>query len=91
MRATFEMTEAHQARVLKTIEDMVQSLERNHIRKLQVSGHVNAISAMFKTSNIIQYIVQCIINKSPSLSPCVHHLQPVIVNTWAYQVPSSKM
>lgn len=29
------MAEAHQARVQKTIEDMVQSLERDHIRKMQ--------------------------------------------------------
>lgn len=85
------MAEAHQARVQKTIEDMVQSLERDHIRKMQVSGYGNAISAMSKTYNAIQYIVQCIIYKSPFLSPCVHHLQPVIVNTWAYQVPSSNL
>jgi len=30
------MAEAHQARVQKAVEDMVQSLEREHIRKMQV-------------------------------------------------------
>ena len=33
------MAEAHQARVQSVIEDMVQNLERDHIRKMQVSGH----------------------------------------------------
>uniref|UniRef100_A0A3Q2X3Q9 Protein FAM136A n=1 Tax=Haplochromis burtoni TaxID=8153 RepID=A0A3Q2X3Q9_HAPBU len=31
-----EMAEAHQARVQNVIEDMVQSLEKDHIRKMQV-------------------------------------------------------
>lgn len=31
-----EMAEAHQARMQKEVEDMVQSLERDHIRKMQV-------------------------------------------------------
>lgn len=31
------MAEAQQARVQKAVEDMVQSLEREHIRKMQVS------------------------------------------------------
>lgn len=32
------MAEAHQARVQAAVEDMVQSLERNHIRKMQVGA-----------------------------------------------------
>lgn len=31
------MAEAHQARVTKAVEDMVQSLERDQIRKMQVT------------------------------------------------------
>lgn len=30
------MAEAHQARVSNVVEEMVQSLERDHIRKMQV-------------------------------------------------------
>lgn len=30
------MAEAHQARMQTVVEDMVQSLEREHIRKMQV-------------------------------------------------------
>nr|ACI67987.1 FAM136A [Salmo salar] len=58
MRATFEMTEAHQARVLKTIEDMVQSLERNHIRKLQPGSHVE---------------VQCRVLRALHRHNCIEH------------------
>lgn len=35
-----EMAEAHQARVQAAVEEMVQSLEKNHIRKMQV-GVIN--------------------------------------------------
>lgn len=31
------MAEAHQTRVQKVVEDMVQGLEKDHIRKMQVS------------------------------------------------------
>lgn len=36
------MAEAHQARMQNVVEEMVQSLERDHIRKMQVG-----ISALF--------------------------------------------
>uniref|UniRef100_A0A3B3V0D5 Protein FAM136A n=1 Tax=Poecilia latipinna TaxID=48699 RepID=A0A3B3V0D5_9TELE len=38
-RVTF-MAEAHQTRVQKVVEEMVQSLERDHIRNMQVRTHV---------------------------------------------------
>lgn len=31
------MAEAHQARMQNVVEEMVQNLERDHIRKMQVS------------------------------------------------------
>ena len=34
------MAEAHQARVQNVVEDMVQSLERDNIRKMQVGVHL---------------------------------------------------
>ena len=43
------MAEAHQARMQTSVEDMVQSLERDHIRKMQVeSVALSALSGLSK-------------------------------------------
>lgn len=39
------MAEAHQARVQNVIEDMVQSLEKDHIRKMQV-GYLRVLGGV---------------------------------------------
>lgn len=90
------MAEAHQARVQKTIEDMVQSLERDHIRKMQVSHYANEISTMSNTYNVIQYIVQCIIYKlqfykSPSFSRHRSFATFYCQHLGLYQVHSSNL
>uniref|UniRef100_A0A6Q2Y729 Protein FAM136A n=1 Tax=Esox lucius TaxID=8010 RepID=A0A6Q2Y729_ESOLU len=48
------MAEAHQARVQKTIEDMVQSLERDHIRKMQVTSYCQHFCCERSTDSMTQ-------------------------------------
>lgn len=55
------MAEAHQARVQHAVEEMVQSLERDHIRKMQVTSltwcdhytpsHCPTVSAVIQQKN----------------------------------------
>lgn len=54
------MAEAHQARVQTVVEDMVQSLERDHIRKMQ--GRMFACSAECceRTSDSMTQVHHCI-------------------------------
>lgn len=43
------MAEAHQARVQTVVEEMVQSLEREQIRKMQVSPHTCLTNSLLRS------------------------------------------
>lgn len=46
------MAEAHQARMQNEVEEMVQSLERDHIRKMQVGVHSLYLSDLFSVHHV---------------------------------------
>lgn len=55
------MAEAHQARMQNVVEEMVQSLERDHIRKMQVGVSVVFCyfiyySKSFSSNSLVRYV-----------------------------------
>lgn len=53
------MAEAHQARMQNEVEEMVQSLERDHIRKMQVKQS-SAIEGARVPSLCVSHLVACL-------------------------------
>lgn len=51
------MAEAHQARLQNEVEEMVQSLERDHIRKMQVKR--SCVAADARTSDSVPLTLPC--------------------------------
>ncbi|CAL1569513.1 unnamed protein product [Knipowitschia caucasica] len=54
------MAEAHQARVQAAVEDMVQSLERDHIRKMQSRMFSCSASCCDRSEDSMTQVHQCI-------------------------------
>lgn len=55
------MAEAHQARVQVVVEEMVQSLERDHIRKMQVGAYQRNL---IYTAVLMYYFVRVLVAAS---------------------------
>ncbi|XP_041915367.1 protein FAM136A [Alosa sapidissima] len=54
------MAEAHQARMTKAVEDMVQSLERDHIRKMQGRMFQCSADCCDRSTDSMAQVHQCI-------------------------------
>lgn len=54
------MAEAHQARVTKAVEDMVESLEREHIRKMQARMFQCSAQCCERSTDTMTQVHQCI-------------------------------
>ncbi|CAL8321473.1 unnamed protein product [Lota lota] len=54
------MAEAHQARIQSAVEDMVQSLERDHIRKMQGRMFKCSADCCDRSSDSMSQVHQCI-------------------------------